>query len=285
MFIYPYKTGSNSVNQLAKALKLKKIKLVDSNFKPTKGKFVINWGNSNIGPLKDAECTIMNHPDMVKRASNKKTFFELVEGIVPIPNFTTNKEEAKKWKEVVIREKLCGHSGEGIILMKGKDLDEYTKDAPLYVEYIPKKHEYRVHVMGDEVILVQRKAISSSYPKDRVNHQIRNHKNGFVFVKNEEDMGVPEAVINAATLAIQTAELDFGAVDVIYNVYRESAYVLEINTAPGLENTTVDTYIDAIRSYALMLGEQEEQSEEVGKKKSPFSDYEIMRRSLDHLLL
>ena len=36
--------------------------------------------------------------------------------------------------------------------------------------------------------------------------------------------------------------LDFGAVDVIWNEHESKAYVLEINTAPGLEGSTVEDY-------------------------------------------
>jgi D-alanine-D-alanine ligase-like ATP-grasp enzyme len=36
--------------------------------------------------------------------------------------------------------------------------------------------------------------------------------------------------------------LDFGAVDIIYNAKRNECYVLEVNTAPGLEGTTVEKY-------------------------------------------
>jgi glutathione synthase/RimK-type ligase-like ATP-grasp enzyme len=37
--------------------------------------------------------------------------------------------------------------------------------------------------------------------------------------------------------------LDFGAVDVIWNERQQRAYVLEINSAPGLEGTTIDDYV------------------------------------------
>jgi D-alanine-D-alanine ligase-like ATP-grasp enzyme len=41
--------------------------------------------------------------------------------------------------------------------------------------------------------------------------------------------------------------LDFGAVDVIYNRAQDKAYVLEVNTAPGLEGSTLDNYVEAIQ--------------------------------------
>ena len=39
---------------------------------------------------------------------------------------------------------------------------------------------------------------------------------------------------------------DFGAFDVIYNQKKNQAFVLECNTAPGIEGTTLDNYVEAI---------------------------------------
>jgi glutathione synthase/RimK-type ligase-like ATP-grasp enzyme len=50
-------------------------------------------------------------------------------------------------------------------------------------------------------------------------------------------------------------ELTFGAVDILRDINRVS-YVLEVNTAPGLEGTTLTNYERAIRSA---LGTQESQ--------------------------
>jgi D-alanine-D-alanine ligase-like ATP-grasp enzyme len=41
--------------------------------------------------------------------------------------------------------------------------------------------------------------------------------------------------------------LDFGAIDIIYNESRDQAYVLEVNTAPGLTGQTIQSYADAFR--------------------------------------
>jgi glutathione synthase/RimK-type ligase-like ATP-grasp enzyme len=73
-----------------------------------------------------------------------------------------------------------------------------------------------------------------------VNWQVRNHHNGFVFTRSGFD--TPEAVSKAAMDAMRILGLDFGAVDVVYNSRENRAYVLEVNTAPGLEGSTVDDY-------------------------------------------
>ena len=116
-------------------------------------------------------------------------------------------------------------------------------NAPLYTRYVPKQDEYRVHVFGGRVIAVQRKARRNDV--ENPNWRIRNHANGFVFAR--EGVVAPQQVIEQSIMAVAALGLDFGGVDVIFNRHRDTAYVLEINTACGLEGQTVNDYADAIR--------------------------------------
>ena len=97
-----------------------------------------------------------------------------------------------------------------------------------------------------EVISLQRKARRLDHPNP--NWEVRNHSNGFVYVRN--DVNPPPCVTEAALAVFGQTGLDFGAVDVIYNAYHDRAYVLEINTAPGLEGQTVLDYANYFRSAA-----------------------------------
>ena len=47
-----------------------------------------------------------------------------------------------------------------------------------------------------------------------------------------------------AIKAVELCGLYFGAVDMIWNAYKKQGYVLEINTAPGLEGQTVENYAE-----------------------------------------
>ena len=114
----------------------------------------------------------------------------------------------------------------------------------MYVKYIPKKSEWRVHVFRGEVVDVQRKARRREVPDDKINWLIRNHDNGFVFARGEERGEIANGVEEQALAAVAASGLDFGAVDVIYNEARDMAYVLEINTAPGIEGSTLDGYVE-----------------------------------------
>lgn len=74
-------------------------------------------------------------------------------------------------------------------------------------------------------------------------HRIRNLANGYIFARNE--VTPPDDVLEQARKVFEVLPLDFGAVDVIWNEKRKSAYVLEVNTAPGLEGSTIESYKSA----------------------------------------
>lgn len=244
--IFPYKNGSKSVNALKEFMDIKAINIKgNSKYKGNKGKIVINWGSSNMSE-EAMKSNVINHPDAVKLAANKLEFFKAVQEVVRVPDWTTDKEIARGWIEknimVFAREKLSGHSGEGIVILDCiEDFEEYDHNkCKIYVSYIPKIDEYRVHVMEGKVIDIQRKAKLRHLSADDVNYKIRNHANGFVFVREGCDPN--QDVLDQALTAVKTCGLDFGAVDVIWNAKRQKAYVLEVNTAPGLEGQTVENY-------------------------------------------
>lgn len=98
---------------------------------------------------------------------------------------------------------------------------------------------------------VQRKARDTSVPDDAVNWQVRNHDNGFIFMREGVTPDtVPTAVIQNSLAVVQCTGLDFGAVDVIWNSTHDKAYVLEVNSSPGMSGTTLDNFCAAVQSYA-----------------------------------
>lgn len=221
------------------------LRLSGSSFNYREGDLIINWGSTiNF----DGTIPILNHPNLIRRASNKLIFFGTMRdaghGDI-IPPFWTRAEDIPDDAfPVLCRTVLAGHSGAGIVISANRDS---LVQASLYVKYIPKKEEYRVHCGRREeinVIAIQRKARSQSATD--VNWRVRSHSNGFVFVRNNVDP--PPCVIEAAVKSFETSALDFGAVDVIFNEKRGAAFTLEINTAPGLEGTTIQDYADFFRS-------------------------------------
>lgn len=240
--VLPYRQGSRAAKALATALGGKVLKLEGSKFVPRPGDVLINWGNSNPDLAVHPYFRTINLPEQIRHASNKKNFFLAMQEFCPdvIPRFWTSSQDIPDDAfPVVCRTVLAGHSGDGIVIADSRG---ELVSAPLYVEYKKKQDEYRIHVglvPGDvRVIAVQRKARRNGF--ENPNWQIRNHQNGFVYVR--EGVNPPEQVIEFAKRSLLSTGLDFGAVDVIYNQKEGRAYVLEVNTAPGLEGQTVTDY-------------------------------------------
>lgn len=208
-------------------------------------RFVINWGSSET--INPHVCTVLNKPDAVGLASNKlRTFNYWSNDGVSCPEWTTSFDQAEAWVNdgatVFCRTRVQAHSGLGIVIATNSD---ELVTAPLYTKYIKKKKEFRVHVFNQEVIDIQEKRRSMGSASGFL---IRNHANGFVFCR--DDIVEPTDLRDVAIQAVTSLGLDFGAVDIIYNEHYDKCYALEVNTAPGLEGTTLERYATKLKELA-----------------------------------
>ena len=241
--VFPYRAGSRSAKALAAAVGGRVLRRNGSKYRFREGDLVINWGASDC-PFHGRG--VANQPDAIEPASNKLRCFKKMDlGGVSIPNFwvdvRTIPDDAFP---VMCRTKLQAHSGDGIVVAERRD---QLVNAPLYTQYVKKKHEYRVHCIrkpggATTSIIIQRKAKRNDV--ENANFMVRNLANGFVYVI--EDM-VPKCVEVEAHKALESTGLAFGAVDVIWNEHQNKAYVLEINTAPGLEERTAEAYANVFK--------------------------------------
>lgn len=249
--IYSWNYASNSARVLAEALGGRRIKHEGSRFRGAPNKIVVNWGSSEL-PNEVLRCRVLNTTDAIRQVSNKLSFFQHMNGDRKpnwLPDWTADRNVAVGWlrdgKHVVCRTVLQGHSGAGIVIATTED---EIVNAPLYVQYKKKKDEYRIHCMQQNgrvsIFYSQRKARRQD--AENPNWQVRNHQNGFIY--QHENVQIPEVVESAALTCFDKTNLHFGAVDVIYNENDNRAYVLEINTAPGLSGLSIERYRDMIRS-------------------------------------
>ncbi len=74
---------------------------------------------------------------------------------------------------------------------------------------------------------------------------IRVYNRGWVFTRN--GVLLPDAVKLASVAAVKSLCLDFGAVDIGYRISTGKAAVFEVNTAPGIEGTTLKKYAAALK--------------------------------------
>lgn len=258
MRLMPYKMGSKSAKALADALGTVQVYRDNSSFRNNYDHTIVNWGCSafnNEFPV----ANWINNPDAVSLASNKLSCFEVLAGSIPdnIPEWTANHHKAFVWARtgstVVCRSTLTGHSGEGIYLYNyKKDMEGMPHDhqgniplVPLYVKYIKKQDEFRVHVINGVAVDVQQKRKRRDVENSEVDYQVRCSATGWVYCRDAICHG--EVLTDLAVEAVKALGLDFGGVDIIYNAKADKFYVLEVNTAMGLEGSTVDMYAEGIR--------------------------------------
>jgi len=246
--IYPYKLASQSAKALRDSLDGLLIKPEESTYMPRDRHHIINWGNSSMPNWLADGVRILNKPDMVSRATNKlNTLRILRDNGIACPEFTTNIGVARHWMDyeskVYARTVLNGHSGNGIVVCEG---DDTLPDADLYTKGIDVKSEYRVHVFNGEVIdYIKKRRVLDDEPTDEEN-LVRSHENGWIFTR--DNLRRLDRIEELAINAIRYMELDFGAVDIIRD-FNNDCFVLEINSACGLEGTTLEKYTEAIQRY------------------------------------
>jgi glutathione synthase/RimK-type ligase-like ATP-grasp enzyme len=253
LYYLPYSMVSGSIKELQNVLGGLKIK-EKGNYIFSPNHLVVNWGHSgapywgtNVGPRKN----ILNHWSKLNVAINKLSAFKKFKDAgVPTPEWTASRKEAESYFAnggvVICRTLLSSMEGKGIVVAtKPSEL----VDAPLYTKLFPKDKEYRVHVFNGEVIDYVQKKLKSDAPANRCKY-IRNTANGWIFARSA--VVLPETVKKQAQEAIKALGLDFGAVDLATGK-SSKVVVFEVNTAPGIEGTTVQKYSQAISKYKETL--------------------------------
>ena len=244
--VLPYKMGSQSAKFLAQALRLKRVYPDGrSSFRSRPRDIIINWGSSALPQGLTRAGLILNKPQNVALSSNKLTMLtRLKERGVPCLEFTTDQRVVREWlaagEVAFARTLLNSHSGRGIVEVETPEQLVY---APLYTKYVKKKHEYRVHVLpnGKFEIRQKRKRLNA----ENVSSRIRNHAGGYNFCKDLSFL--PEDLTKVAKDAVVALGLDFGAIDILYNERQNKCYIIECNSAPGLEGSSVEIYSQAFK--------------------------------------
>lgn len=230
----PYKNGLNGLGLVKEKLKelghkVLEIKVVGSKYKQKKEDIVIKWGTKT---------------DKIEQ------YTKFSKNNVQHANWSFNIEDAKVWvsnkHKVICRTILNGHGGAGIVVAKA--IEELV-DAPLYTVYTPKKREFRVHIVISANHLVpyvaeKKQRLEGKRPEGNEKY-IRNHENGWVFCKNPEN--VPPEVLEEAYKAVQALGYQFGAVDIGWHP-ETGPCVYEVNSAPGVDNTTAEWYAQQFTS-------------------------------------
>lgn len=244
----PYKKASGSAKALARSAGVLRLNQRTS-FRPRPRDLIVNWGshtypNSEFNIVGTAPRYV-NRPEAVYKARNKLlTFRAFAEHDVPTVEWTEEKTLADDWWAgghiVMVRNTLVGQGGSGILVCAPGGLAPIQ--APLYTKYFKKRREFRLHIWNGGLLDLQEK---KKRRNTDVNYHIRNYDGGWVFTR--EGVACPQAVTDACVKAVAALGLDFGAVDVGWNEHYQKAAVFEVNTAPGIEGTTLERYASKIK--------------------------------------
>lgn len=269
--LYTGSRASDGARMLATALtalghNAKALRPNGSTWRPRNGDVVINWGSTAI---KDFDPAILvNSFGGVATAVNKIRTFEAIERYRPqsqivqeeqrFPRYETSVVQLSSlgWPAggIIVRTTLTGHSGEGTYYCATRrhynDLVTGTireQDIVLCQAYIRKTAEYRVHVLGGEVIDFQKKRRDAAAAAEgSVIDTIRNHQNGWVYCR--DNVALTPRIKQHAIEAVAACGLDFGAVDIM-TLSSGKPFVLEVNSAPGLSETTANKYAEALVTF------------------------------------
>lgn len=278
-FIIASHNNGDGARELATALGCRLVSHSASGPIP-RNKVVINLGCNPAHPAiqrveQSQGYRIFNGPVKVGTAQSKLGTFERLAnrdytgtlhaslgGTVTVPFLTNSlmvalrvQENNETW---VARTLDRASSGAGIELVTQDVLRSgRIPRAGVYTKAIEKRREYRVHVVrsasgtytvADVVRKIRRPGVD-----DTNRPFIWNHEADFIFVRNGVNRDtVPKLVLQKAVIAVRGLGLHFGAVDVIVQrggrLADAQAYVLEVNTAPGMEGQTVQMYAQYFRS-------------------------------------
>lgn len=192
--------------------------------------------------------------------------------------------DADTVKVPVIGRKNYHQGGEGfwLCLTKAQVSEAIAAGAQYFQAYIDIKDEFRLHVFGDTIIYAVKKVenatkegwvaqrvekVTDYAQKNNVNvnadtmnyvlgiiygeqqlpdRVVRSNHRGWKFSSVRLNT-LSEALKTAAIRAVKAIGLDFGAVDCCVD-NAGHPYIIEVNSAPGLQGTTLEKYIETFQA-------------------------------------
>lgn len=163
------------------------------------------------------------------------TDFELVYEAV----FQTHAEVLAGYgPQIWLGRKIHHTQGRDILLPDRK----FWRTRDYWTKYIPSTAEWRIHVFDGNSIARGMKVFHGDQ-QEPTEFVIRSRARDYVMTHNVDP---PRGVRQLAKAAVQAIGETFGAVDILIG-QDGFQYVLEVNTAPAMDNYTLRAYVKAIR--------------------------------------
>ena len=187
---------------------------------------LINWGRGDLSELHTRPESVLNRPEAVKLASNKKKALKALK-MAGIPVLLTEFATVYPRDLPVVGRKNYHTQGAGFYICRTMPEVKAAREAGCthFQHYLEDCREFRVHVINNKVFRISER-YGHKYVEDHT------HSGGKFRYPKEFDL-LPE-VRRYAKESVQAMGLDFGAVDMLYDNNNGQLYVLEVNSAPSL---------------------------------------------------
>jgi len=235
------KMGFSNSNKLANAIEelTGERLLVSTKIERTRNNKVhIRYGGVEPSLSNEAE---LNSIQFIKLCSNKKVFSDLlVQNNIPTVIFLPKNTYTEG--VVLVRSILSSYGGKGITICK--NIEEVNSAEGHWMSpFIKFNNEYRVHVFNGKITRVQKKIRRE---EEQEEYPIRNFSRGYFFsvrttLENTGDR-FPKLIDFVDSVVSLLPEKHFCGLDLGYSRELGSYVVIENNSAPGFEESTMYLY-------------------------------------------
>lgn len=187
------------------------------------------------------ETKTLSYGKAVSKLDQYKFFKE---NNIPHPDWTEDFSVALDWHKkgevIVVREKIKSSQGQGLLIIEpNASLPDTGK---VYTKYLKKKREFRVNLFRHEVINIREKVKEKG---KQGSFYIRNKANGFTttYCVSPPPKGIEDLAIKAS----KVSESDFIGVDIGYNEFKNLLFILEVNSGPSIEGSSVTEFANKIK--------------------------------------
>jgi hypothetical protein len=209
---------------------------------------LIRYGNTEGNYRRDTQY---NSPEFINLCVNKlRTSRFLIEHNISSPVFINSiTPNCRPVFPCLIRTTLTGHGGIGIHVITNEEQWNRTwRNGYWWTSFIRLSSEYRVIIFNGEPIRIFKKIREDG--TDREDFPIRNNDNGYHFSYRSDTEAFPNLLSFIDTKLKSLIPIGFYGLDVGKIRDTEDFFVLELNSAPGLNTNTIavlgDKLIDTL---------------------------------------
>lgn len=202
---------------------------------------ILRWGSTESFSRLQGRLEL-NSLEAVTNASNKYLMMKkLVEANIPTAQIVFNPYENANNLDEYKDENRC-------FFIRGANqnirYDDEVTSTDLYISkpIEDKRREYRVHVFNGEVI-----AIYEKVPREENTKIFKSHNCDFR-LRDIEVVRLSKADLQVCINAVNSLGLLFGGVDLMRDK-NQNVFVSEVNSAPALNGTNINRYVDKITDY------------------------------------